>query len=308
MPTTDSNVLPRAVLHWIQDALGSGTTIQSGVRLAGATSSELHHVRARFGGADADLVLRLFVKEDWLREEPDLAVHEAASLAKACETGLPTPELVAIDSEGRQCGVPAVLMTKLPGQVELAPHDLENWLVQLAAALVSIHAVDADAYVWSYFTYNDISRLETPGWSTCPELWKKAIEIVQGTRPEVAERFIHRDYHQTNVLWQSGKISGVVDWVNACRGPAGIDLGHCRWNLAGLYGVTAADTFLDAYLSLAGDVFRYDAYWDLISVIEGLPGPPDVYAGWVAFGVRHLDDNLMRERADAYLTSLMARA
>jgi aminoglycoside phosphotransferase (APT) family kinase protein len=254
------------------------------------------------------LVLRLFVKEDWLREEPDLAVHEAASLAKARETGLPTPELVAIDAEGKQCGVPAVLMTKLPGQVELAPQALENWLFELATPLVSIHAVEADAYAWSYFTYNDVARLEPPGWSTCPELWEKAIEIVQGTRPEAPKCFIHRDYHQTNVLWQGGKISGVVDWVNACRGPAGIDLGHCRWNLSGLYGVTAADMFLDAYLSLAGDEFRYDAYWDLISVIEGLPGPPDVYAGWVAFGVRHLDDNLMRERADAYLTSLMARA
>ncbi len=66
--------------------------------------------------------------------------------------------------------------------------------------------------------------------------------------------------------------------------------------------------FLDAYQSLAGNVFRYAPYRDLISVIEGLPGPPDVYAGRVAFGVRHLDEKLMRERADAYLTSLMARA
>jgi aminoglycoside phosphotransferase (APT) family kinase protein len=307
MPFTDGNVLSRGVRCWIHDVLGSGVTIQPAVRLAGATSSELFHIRAQSGSGDADLVLRLFVKEDWLREEPDLALHEAASLTKARETGLPTPELVAIDTEGTQCGVPAVLMTRLPGEVELAPQDLENWLFRLAEALVSIHAVDADGYAWSYFTYNDVSRLETPGWSTCPELWEKAIEIVQGTRPKVPERFIHRDYHQTNVLWQDGKISGVVDWVNACRGPAGIDIGHCRTNLASLYGVTAADVFLDAYVSLAGSAFRYDPYWDLIAVIEGLPGPPDVYAGWVAFGVQHLNDRLMLERSDAYLASLMAR-
>ncbi|MFD0682267.1 MULTISPECIES: hypothetical protein [unclassified Paenibacillus] len=30
----------------------------------------------------------------------------------------------------------------------------------------------------------------------------------------------------------------IKPWVNACRGPAGIDIGHCRLNPAMLFGVT----------------------------------------------------------------------
>jgi hypothetical protein len=72
----------------------------------------------------------------------------------------------------------------------------------------------------------------------------------------------------------------VVDWPNACRGAANIDVAWCRMNLAALYGVAAADRFLDFYRSLTGPSFDYHPYWDLIVLIELLPGPPDVYSGW----------------------------
>lgn len=49
-------------------------------------------------------------------------------------------------------------------------------------------------------------------------------DFVREPRPQVKPCFIHRDYHPTNILWVDDKVSGVVDWVNACRGPAGIDI------------------------------------------------------------------------------------
>jgi hypothetical protein len=37
---------------------------------------------------------------------------------------------------------------------------LDQWLNGLSEALVRIHAVEADDFQWTYFTYNDISSLE----------------------------------------------------------------------------------------------------------------------------------------------------
>ncbi|GGG15130.1 phosphotransferase family protein [Paenibacillus abyssi] len=133
----------------------------------------------------------------------------------------------------------------------------------------------------------------------------RAFEIVKGPQPVYKPCFIHRDYHPANVLWQQRQVSGVVDWVNSCRGPAGIDIGHCRFNLAQLHGVHAADAFLEAYRRHAGSAYRHDPYWDLLSLVNILFGPPEVYEGWTALGVSGLTDQLMAERLDAYLASLI---
>ena len=118
---------------------------------------------------------------------------------------------------------------------------------------------------------------------------------------------MHRDYHPSNVLWLNGRVSGVVDWVNGCRGPAGIDVAWCRHNLANLHGVSAADDFLAAYTAAAGSDFTYDPYWDLMSVVELLPGPLSMYEGWRAAGFPDISNAVMRERVDAYVTSVVAR-
>ena len=146
-----------------------------------------------------------------------------------------------------------------------------------------------------------------PSWSRQPEAWEKAIELVEAKPPAYRECFVHRDYHPSNVLWDAGRVSGVVDWVNGCRGPAGIDVAWCRHDLANLHGVSVADDFLEAYLEAAGSGFVYDPYWDLMAVVELLPGPPSMYEGWRASGVAEIGDALMRERNDTYIGSVVAR-
>lgn len=90
-----------------------------------------------------------------------------------------------------------------------------------------------------------------PRWSRKRRLWERAIDFALTTRPRIHEVFIHRDFHPTNVLWHRGAVSAVVDWVNACRGPAGVDVAHCRTNLALMYGAEVADRFLRAYMNMS---------------------------------------------------------
>lgn len=298
-------MLSHNVRRWIEDTTGGRVT--SVALLPGATSSALHSVEVESKGRLHSLVLRRFTNEAWVRQEPDIAVREAASVEHATRAGLPVPRLVGTDRDGSHCGVPATLVTMLHGDVVLRPTNWNEWFNGLAHGAAQIHRVDAAGFRWKYRRYNDRDSLSVPRWSSQPEAWKIAIEVVQSPAPSYRECFVHRDYHPSNVLWLNDRVSGVVDWVNGCRGPAGIDVAWCRHNLANLHGVRAADDFLSAYIAAAGSDFEYEPYWDLMSVVELLPGPPSMYEGWRAGGVSNISDAVVRERVDLYVASVVAR-
>ncbi len=92
--------------------------------------------------------------------------------------------------------------------------------------------------MWKYDSYTHHDAVQLTGWTKKPIVWQAAFERLQGEIPVFPETLLHRDFHPANVLCLDDEVSGVVDWSNACRGPAGIDVGHCRVNLALLYGVT----------------------------------------------------------------------
>jgi hypothetical protein len=74
-----------------------------------------------------------------------------------------------------------------------------------------------------------------------------------------------------------------------------------------MYRVDVADRVLRAWRSVAGSSFVHHPCWDLLVLIEVLPGPPDVYPPWIDFGLRGLTGEVMRRRVEEYLVSVMAR-
>ncbi len=292
------------ITEWITSQLGNSAEINEIVRLQGSTSSDLFAVQIHEETSEFKLVLRLLTNKEWLQNEPDLAEHEAAALVIAKKSGLPVPEVIAFDADGRQCGCPAVLMTSVSGRVNLQPCNFDDWLLQMAAALQPLLKLDASDFGWQYFTYNNAKNLTVPSWSAQPGLWERAIEIVNQPPPATRTCFIHRDYHPMNTLWQGETLSGVVDWVNACRGPAPFDLAWNRLNLMQMFGLEAADRLRDHALALCGAEV-WHPYWDLMALIELLPGPPEVYKPWPVFGLRDLSVLLLIQRTDAYLQSVL---
>jgi aminoglycoside phosphotransferase (APT) family kinase protein len=302
------DALSDRTLQWVVNSVHKQADVVSIERLQGGISSLVHAITLSVGGKLRRVVLRQFDNREWVRREPDLALREAESLRRASAmAGVRAPAIVAFDGDGAGCGMPAVLMTRLEGRVVLEPKDVSCWLDGMALSLSRIHAEAAGDFPWSFAPYCDASTLDTSSWSSVPDKWRAAADIVTGHRPSFAKRFIHRDYHPANVLWNEGEVSGIVDWVNGCVGPAGIDVGHCRVNLAQLHGVGTADEFLDRYRRHAGDSFHYDPYWDLVTLIDFAYWPPEVYGGWTALGVAGLTAKMMGERLDAYLCSLLNR-
>ncbi|MDF2835852.1 MAG: hypothetical protein K0Q63_1492 [Paenibacillus sp.] len=303
-------------IQWVERAIKGDARVIASERLMGGVSTPIYRVTVETAGEKQVYVLRQYDNADWLRSEPDLARHEAECLRRASGmAGVPAPGVVAYDEDGSESGgLPSLLMTHLEGRVVLEPADLSEWLDRLAAALAKLHGgqeagipAPDDRYPWTFGPYSDASRFDASGWSAVADQWRRAVEIVTGAKPSFVPRFIHRDYHPTNILWLDGEISGIVDWVNGCIGPAGIDVGHCRVNLCQLHGGEAADEFLERYRHHVGASFRYDPYWDLVTLLDYADGTPEVYQGWIDLGFTKLTDHLVRERLDAYLSSVLGR-
>ncbi|WP_168118871.1 aminoglycoside phosphotransferase family protein [Paenibacillus sp. HB172176] len=307
--------------QWVINAVHPEARLLSARRLQGGISSLVYLIELEIGDSKREVVLRQFDNADWLRSEPDLALHEAMALRQAAICSVsPTPQLLAFDESGASSGCPSVLMTKLEGKVVLEPKDLSHWVDGMAEAIALFHRAsgtgnqpraDQDKYAmpfrWNYAPYSDAALLDASAWSVIPSSWKEASAILRKPAPRYEKLFIHRDFHPANVLWSGNKVSGIVDWVNACTGPAGIDVGHCRVNLSQLYSVSLADEFLACYIRHAKEAFDYDPYWDLATLADFSGEPPNVYKGWTDLGVTGLTDALMGERLDQYLRSVLKR-
>jgi aminoglycoside phosphotransferase (APT) family kinase protein len=286
-------------LEWVEGVLGR--TVLDYEPMTGATSSEVYKVGVAGG---PPVVLRIFTDEEWLAAEPDLAEHEAAALAAMAPSPVPTPRLLAVDETGSEAGVPAVLMTELPGSVIVDPPDPEAWLDGLADTLVAIHTFEMSPFPWSYRVWQDLEQLPVPEWSTAPELWEEMIERVRRELPPSPIGFIHRDFHPTNILWREGTVTGVIDWVNACLGPLFMDVAHCRLNLAAMSGTAAARAFTATYENCSGRA--YDPFWDLVAAVEWLPDAA-VYGPWRLLGLPDLDTPTVRARVQAFVEEALER-
>ena len=287
--------------NWVQQEIG--VAVQSMKRLPGSTSSLLYEVKTK----NSSVVLRQIDNKEWLREEPDLVQHEAASLQKAYAGNLSSPSLLGFDETGSASGFPSILMSKVQGEVVLESDDFHVWTDELAKTLAKIHQVEAGDFPWKYERYTNLKDVQFPEWTKSPDIWQVAFERLHRVQPEFHETFIHRDFHPANVLWKNKKVSGIIDWPNACCGPAGIDVGHCRVNLALLHSTEVADLFLKAYEEHGGISYTYDPYWDIVSVFDFLDGAPVVYPGWEAFGLTGLTDEMMKLRLDNYMESLLKK-
>lgn len=292
--------------NWLAAVLNE--PLKSALVLAGATSATVYKIQTK----SRTLFLRLLTNGDWLKLEPDLAPHEAAVLTHI-QTGASShlyPQVVAFDEKGLEAGIPAILTTWLPGKVDLHPADRETWIKRMAIALADIHQLEIDpAFQWRYRDWFDREALTNIEfrWSSNPQAWKRMVsEVALQAPPPYQPVFLHRDYHPTNVMWKDSEISGIVDWINGCVGPPLVDVGHCRLNLACMFGLEEADLFLASYLEANRSV-SYDSYWDKVSLCNfDLDERPSVYSGWADFGLHNITQQDVIDRLDRFVISLEA--
>ena len=262
--------LPPAAAAWVASTVGEDIVETS--PLTGGFSSQMHVIRTASG---LEVVLRRMTIEPWRRFAEGLLLREYAVQSMLADTPIPAPGPVAVDPGGADAGEPSLLMTRLPGRVDLVRAD-DEYLDRLARLLVQIHAFSPSQADRPrvYQSWAVESKFEVPRWSTDDGLYKRAFEILREPAPSYEPAFIHRDYHPTNVLWVDGEVTGIVDWVETSTGPVDLDLAHCASNLATLHGVRTALRFRDAYERAGGSVTEdpdASAYWQLMDLVGFLP-------------------------------------
>jgi len=263
---------PAHALRWVTEVIGAGSRVVSVRPLPSSwlanhaiTVADRHDHHHR-------LVLRRWARPGWDTDDPDYTAHrEATILELLAAAAVPAPRLVAADPDGARCGTPALLLTRLPGHPPATTlNDQHAFLAQLAGALPAIHAVNGRArtLVPAYRTYIQLQGLTPPAWLPPTTTWDRAFDLVTGPAPHTHRCFIHRDYHPGNTLWARGRLTGVVDWTQASWGPAAVDLGHMRWNLAIDYGNQAAEEFLTVHQTLTAGAVEHHPYWDILTVVD----------------------------------------
>lgn len=264
---------PPEAIAWVESITGG--TVVSAVALRGGLSSAVHELEVdRGSGASVSVVLRRYVRRELLEEEPGIASREARTLRFVERIPVPTPLLLGLDRDGDASGSASVLMSRLGGTVawpvSSGPESgWGDWLRRLAEIPPAIHSVPVPApgVVPPFVPYSQRAYVP-PAWSRQPHLWERAFEafhdVLRGSPAGEATVFLQRDFHPGNVLWQDGRVSGVVDWQAACTGPPSIDIGHCRVNLFG-YGIETADGFSRSWEELSGLV--YEPIADVLSIV-----------------------------------------
>jgi aminoglycoside phosphotransferase (APT) family kinase protein len=287
-------------VRWVESVWQRVRAIQS---LRGGVTSTI----AAVTGVDGDVaVLRLMTEEPWRRHAEGLLAREAQVQVQLAATRVPAPQSIAVDPGGVEAGLPAHLMSWLPGRLELHRCD-DSLLTTLSELLLAVHTVDPGPDGWprEYQSWAWPEKRIVPPWSSRPELWRSAFEALAGPEPEYEPTFLHRDFHVGNVLWQDGAVSGLVDWVETSTGPAGLDVAHCTTALALLHGVDVALEFPAAYAEAGGRAEPKAAYWQVMDVVGFLPHPDKVTRPWREAG-RDIPDAQAEQRLEELLDRSLA--
>lgn len=243
-PVRPYQPLSDVALAWVARQAGRGAQVLGHERLTGGITSDVDRLVVRHGGRDRVLVLK-----HWAGGEESPVEREAEALQAVGSHSLAAPRLVAADPTGADAGTRCLLMTAVPGRVDLTPPDRAAWLQDLAETQAGIHALPPVLPT----RHDGLMNPATPAaWITDPGLRREALAAAQA--PAGAVGFVHGDYQHFNVLWVGGQLRGVVDWSMGGTGPLGTDVGHCRLNLAVLFSPDAADEYLRRYAAIAGPV------------------------------------------------------
>nr|WP_239157820.1 aminoglycoside phosphotransferase family protein [Streptomyces sp. SID13726] len=298
-------------MTWVGRHLATGERVVESEPLHGGSTAEMRRLTVAAPDGDTRfLVLRTYVDvadaEEWLHREAD-------ALPLLAGTDLPAPELIAVDPTAVHCEHPSLLMTHLPGRTVLTDEGIETRVPLLARRLVAIHALRPAERPREYVALTTADTVVVPPCAD-PTAWTTAIDLIRSPAPPYRGRFLHRDFHPGNVLFDASPkspaaplITAVVDWAATSWGPADLDVAHCSTNLALLHGPAWGRRFTEAYEE-AGGVLAADPderlYWQVRHALAFSEDVRPVARAWREAGRTDLTARAVEQRLDAYVTAL----
>lgn len=177
-------------LRWVERSLAGTARVVAWRRMTGGIVSVVHRLTIDHGSYRHVLVLRQYAHAD--SDTAELVRHQASTLRAVHDAGLPAREPIAADADGRESDAhPAIVMTRLPGGLDVTPVDAEAWLRQIASMAVRIQDVQVSA--GPFRTRIDAAAPVTPVSATRPAVWEAAFGILRQRAPAYSDawrRFI----------------------------------------------------------------------------------------------------------------------
>jgi aminoglycoside phosphotransferase (APT) family kinase protein len=247
-------------------------------------------------------------------DSPEKLRHAFYVLALLEKAGIPASRPLLLDAEGKLIGVPAMVMSYIPGRSFYHHPDEAAWVDGLARALAEIHRVTPQRF--------DLSRLPLSGsepdrpddhqghLSKDMPLALQAFQTLLKHKPAILPLgpcLVHDDFWPGNTVWFRGRLVAVVDWASAAVGDPRNDVSQCRADLVFSNGLDTADAFLARYEAHAGPL-RHMWYFDARLGLRALLNYPRWLPGYNDAGMTHLKLEDVGARIEAFLRRALDQA
>src|SRR5687768_10027362 len=236
------------------DTLSPGATPVSLRRLKGGLGARMHVLRYELASGERHTaVLRRSIPE-WTEGSPQSARDAFKVLELLEKAGIAAPRPLLLDADGASLGVPAMVLSYVPGRSFFHHPDQAAWLDGLARALAEIHTVTPQRFDLAALpplkTYpdridNDLERHRAAG-ALAVEAYVTLVMHLDKVDP-LGPGLVHNDYWPGNTVWYRGRLVAVVDWASASVGDPRADVAQCRADLVFSEGLAVADAFLHRY-------------------------------------------------------------
>jgi len=226
-----------------------GAALRSARRLTGGVSAQVYALEvAHSSGALAQVVVR---------EHAPVESHYTAELEfdllKALHSlDLPVPQPILFDARCTLAATPFVIMAAIPGSSVIPTGEAFEYIDEMASQLFRIHQapiqnlpalpsrLDPLPEVFEYLP----TAAEWGG-------LKARLGALTDTGFKGAPCLLHGDYWAQNLLWEQGRITGVLDWEDAAIGDPLSDVAGASVELRYLFGREGMQRFIAAYSALS---------------------------------------------------------
>ena len=298
------------------DAYSPGARIVRARRLRGGLGAHTHvlHLVDRTGQR-SKVVLRVYLSRDKLT--PERAIQEFRTLQLLDAVGVAASRPLLLDSNGAYFGEPAMLLSYLPGRSIYRPAGARDWTGDLARAMLRIHAVTPARFDLSWLPRHghdelasDLVKLHMQVDASGEPLAAEALSFLEARVDDIEwldPCLVHEDFWSGNTIWKRGRLTGVIDWVDATLGDPRFDPPQCAIDAYLANDLETADAVRNAYIQLSPqrvpDLWFFEAWVGMLALLNfrfWLMGYHDA-------GLTDVTTEVARERVEYYLRRAMSQ-
>eukprot|EP01006_Ploeotia_vitrea_P011673 TRINITY_DN3103_c0_g2_i1.p1 TRINITY_DN3103_c0_g2~~TRINITY_DN3103_c0_g2_i1.p1 ORF type:complete len:324 (+),score=48.52 TRINITY_DN3103_c0_g2_i1:28-999(+) len=212
---------------------------------------------------------------------PGIAQDEYHLLQVLEASPIAAPKAIHVDSSCSHSSTPFLIVSYIAGDPDFSLSGAVDRAAQMAKQLAAIHTCNLRMDSLSFLKVRETPQLN----GHPPDLHKTVIDALEANWPPLDRNpnvLLHGDFWPGNVVWQDGKLSGVIDWEDVALGDPMQDFAIARMDQAFIMGWDAMLMFSKVYRDVVGDKFDFtDSWlWDLFAVRRLARMLPSVTEGW----------------------------